>query len=100
VGIVTRTDLVRAFVRSDEEVASEIRADVLERTLWVEDGRVGVQVGRGSVVLSGALDRRSEVELLERLVRRVPGVVAVASSVAWRVDDTRRRGQAGLERSA
>jgi CBS domain-containing protein len=107
VGIVTRADLVRVFVRSDEEIASEIRDDVLERTLWVEDGRVGVEVRCGTVevrcgtvTLSGALDRRSDVELLERLVRRVPGVVAVASSVAWRVDDTRRRGRAALERSA
>jgi CBS domain-containing protein len=100
VGIVTRADLVRAFIRSDDEIASEIRDDVLERTLWVEDGRVAVEATGGTVLLSGALDRRSDVELLERLVRRVPGVVAVASSVAWRVDDTRRRGRAVLERSA
>lgn len=99
VGIVTRTDLVRAFVRSDEEVAAEIREDVLERTLWAETRRVEVEVRAGTVTLSGSLDRRSDVELLERLVRRVPGVVAVASSVAWRVDDTTRRGRAALERA-
>lgn len=96
-GIVTRADLVRAFVRSDEQVEAEIRADVLGRTLWVEEGRVDVEVRRGEVTLSGSLDRRSDVEVLERLVGRVPGVVAVASSVAWRVDDTTRRGRAALE---
>ena len=100
VGIVTRADLVRAFVRSDGEIDAEIRQDVLGRTLWVEDGRVGVAVHRGAVTLAGSLDRRSEVELLERLVRRVPGVVAIASSVAWRVDDTTRRGRAAVERLA
>jgi CBS domain-containing protein len=93
VGIVTRADLVRAFVRADEEIAGEIREDVLERTLWAEPGQVDVEVRRGTVTLSGALDRRSDVELLERLVRRVPGVVAVASSVSWRVDDRTRRGR-------
>ena len=100
VGIVTRTDLVRAFARTDEEIEAEIRRDVLARTMWVEQGRVEVEVRRGAVTLSGALDRRSDVELLERLVRRVPGVVAVASSVEWRADDTTRRGREALERSA
>src|SRR6188474_3508209 len=36
VGIVSRTDLVRAFVRSDEEITREIREDLLRRTLWLE----------------------------------------------------------------
>ena len=100
VGIVTRADLVRAFVRSDGEIDTEIRQDVLQRTLWVDDGRVSVEVRRGAVTLAGELDRRSDVELLERLVRRVPGVIAVASSVAWRADDTTRQGRAVLGRLA
>ena len=36
VGIVTRTDLVRAFTRSDGEIERELRDEVLERTLWLE----------------------------------------------------------------
>jgi CBS domain-containing protein len=100
VGIVTRADLVRAFTRPDAQIETEIRKDVLERTLWVEEGRVEVDVAHGAVTLAGSLDRRSEVELLERLVRRVPGVVAVASLVEWRVDDTTRRARAKLERTA
>lgn len=99
-GIVTRADLVRAFTRGDAELEDEIRAEVLGRTLWVEEGRVVVEVARGAVTLSGRLDRRSDAELLERLVARVPGVISVASSVAWKVDDTTRRGRAKLERSA
>ena len=31
VGIITRADLVRAFTRSDEDIAQEIREDVFER---------------------------------------------------------------------
>ena len=100
VGIVTRADLVRAFVRTDEQIESELRHEVLERTLWIEDGRIDVQVARGAVTLSGSLDRRSDVELLERLAGRIPGVIAVASSVVWRVDDRTRRGRATLERLA
>jgi osmotically-inducible protein OsmY len=67
--------------------------------MWIDEGSVDVQVERGTVTLRGGIDRRSDAELLERLVRRVPGVVTVASSVTWRVDDTTRRGRAALERS-
>lgn len=87
VGIVTRADLVRAFTRTDAEIAREIREDVLERTMWIDIGRVEVDVHGGQAVLSGRLNTRSDVELLGRLVARVPGVVAVESSVIWAVDD-------------
>ena len=57
-----------------------------------EAGRHGLATTAGFVAAG--------VELLERLVRRVPGVITVASSVAWRVDDTTRRGRATLTRPA
>lgn len=87
VGIVTRSDLVRAFARSDEEILREIQEDVVRQTLWIEGTGPNVRVNRGEVTLSGELERRSDVELLERLVARVPGVVSVLSRVSWRWDD-------------
>ena len=36
VGIVTRADLVRAFHRTDEEIADEIRDEILRDALWIE----------------------------------------------------------------
>lgn len=96
VGIVTRADLVRAFTRTDAEVEREIRADVLERTMWIDPGHVDVSVENGQAVLSGRLQTRTEVELLTRLAGRVPGVVAVQSAVAWDVDDTTRKGRRAL----
>jgi CBS domain-containing protein len=97
IGIVTRADLVRAFIRSDEEIAKEIREDVLGRTLWIDVGKVGVEVSRGRVELDGSLHTRSDAELLEKLVVRVPGVVAVESNVAWQIDDSTRKGRRALE---
>jgi CBS-domain-containing membrane protein len=47
VGIVTRADLVRAFARSDEQIAKEIRDDIVRRTLWAEPGAVDVTVHEG-----------------------------------------------------
>lgn len=97
VGIVTRADLVRAFTREDEEIEREIREDVLERTMWIATGNVDVGVESGKAVLSGRLHTRTDVELLTRLVGRVPGVVAVESAVVWDVDDTTRKGRRALE---
>jgi osmotically-inducible protein OsmY len=100
IGIVTRADLVRAFTRGDEEIEREIEDDVLGRTLWIEKGKVEVGVSRGAVQLEGVLHTRSDTQLLERLVGRVPGVVAVRSNVTWQVDDRSRKGRRALEEAA
>ena len=87
VGIVTRADLVRAFVRPDEELEREIREDVAETALWIESGRLDITVERGAVKLRGEVDRRADAELLERFTAAVPGVVSVASELRWLLDE-------------
>jgi CBS domain-containing protein len=100
VGIVTRTDLVRAFVRADEEIGREIREDVVRRSLWLEDPEaLVVEVERGAVRLSGSVDTRSDAVLLERLTARVPGVVSVEAGLTWRTDDTTRKAKRDSARS-
>jgi osmotically-inducible protein OsmY len=89
--------LVRAFTRTDAEIEREIREDVLERTMWIDTGNVDISVQSGPAALSGRLHTRSDVELLTRLAGRVPGVVAVESTVVWNVDDTTRKGRRALE---
>jgi CBS domain-containing protein len=86
VGIVTRADLVRAFVRSDAEIAAEIREDVVLRALWIVPEQVTVAVEDGAVELSGHVGTRADAELASALTRRVPGVVSVTSSVTWDTD--------------
>lgn len=81
VGIVTRADLVRAFVRSDEEIAREIREDVLGRTLWISPETVTVEVEDGEVRLAGTVETRADAELIPSFVQRVPGVVNVLSKL-------------------
>jgi len=87
VGIVTRSDLVKAFARPDDEIADEINEDVVRHTLWLEGPAPNVRVTQGEVTLSGELDRRSDAELLPRFVARIPGVVSVHSALTWRWDD-------------
>ena len=81
VGIVSRTDLVRAFVRSDDEIRREIQEDVLRRTLWLEvPEAVHVQVKRGAVRLSGQVEAVTDAVVVQKLVARVPGVVGLGRS--------------------
>lgn len=81
VGILTRTDLIRAFLRTDEEIAAEIRDDVLERVLWADPGSIEIVVRDGEVDLSGRLQNETEVQVLEKLVTKIPGVVTLRSTV-------------------
>lgn len=86
VGIVTRADLVRAFVRSDDEIAREIREDVVLRSLWIEPDQIDVQVDKGAVTLIGRVETKTDAELVPAFVKRVPGVVSVESRLTW-LDD-------------
>lgn len=90
VGIVSRADLVRAFTRSDLEIAEEIRDDVVRRVLWVEPETIRIAVRNGEVELDGELETRLDAAALVKLVEKIPGVVAVRSNVTHRVDETRR----------
>jgi len=86
VGIVTRADLVRAFVRADEEIAADIRRETLRGALWLDPSEVEVAVRDGEVELTGEVETTADAELVEGLVARTPGVVAVHSSLRARTD--------------
>lgn len=84
VGIVSRADLVRAFVRGDDEIRAEIQDTVLRRTLWLDPTDVEVEVEQGHVRLEGIVASQTDADLLATFVRRVPGVVDIASTVRVR----------------
>jgi CBS domain-containing protein len=84
VGIVTRADIVRAFTRTDDEIAEEIREEILARTLWIEPGKVTMEVVDGIVRLEGEVDSEADAELLPVFVARVPGVVSVRTTLRTR----------------
>lgn len=83
VGIVTRADLVRAFVRDDSEIAREIRDDVLVRTMWESPDQFRVKVHAGEVRVAGRVNDAHAAGALIRLVERVPGVVSIRSRISW-----------------
>ena len=87
IGIVTRADLVRAFVRSDAEIEQEIREDVIRRTLWIEPDMIEIEVHSGEVRLAGQVETKADAELIPTFVQRVPGVVSVLSKLRWQSEN-------------
>ncbi|MFJ5546169.1 CBS domain-containing protein [Streptomyces sp. NPDC093225] len=87
VGIVTRRDLLRLFLRPDAEIRHRVEHDVLSGVLGAPADAVEVHVVDGIVTLTGRLDRTSQLPVLRHLVEQVDGVVAVASRVTARTDD-------------
>ncbi|MFI7416509.1 CBS domain-containing protein [Nonomuraea sp. NPDC049684] len=87
-GIVSRRDLVKLFLRPDEEIAAEVRDEILDQKLWVETSGVRVEVRQGIVTLSGWMDRRTETGIAVRMTSRVNGVVDVVDRLTWKTDDS------------
>ncbi|MGA5822031.1 CBS domain-containing protein [Kitasatospora sp. NPDC094028] len=86
VGVVSRSDLLRVFLRQDRAIREEIRAEVLRRTLAIDPDTLDVQVHDGCVTLTGTVGDRSLVPVIERLCRGVDGVVAVTTRLGHRSD--------------
>ncbi|MGW1605613.1 CBS domain-containing protein [Streptomyces eurythermus] len=88
-GIVSRGDLLRVFLRRDEAIREEIDADLLRRTLGLDPRDVTAEVRDGRVTLSGTVEYRSLIPVVEQLCRGVDGVVSVSTHLAYRTDDAR-----------
>jgi CBS-domain-containing membrane protein len=80
-GIVSRSDLLKVFLRDDEDIAEEIRRHVVTGRFPLPFASVDVEVREGVVTLTGQVPDTSLVPLAERLVRSVEGVVDVRSEV-------------------
>lgn len=76
-GIVSRSDLLRVFLRDDQAIRREIIEDVLGGLQDVSPAGVGVEVDQGRVVLSGAVEPAHLLPIVLRLCRAVDGVVSV-----------------------
>ncbi|MFM9373812.1 CBS domain-containing protein [Streptomyces sp. Da 82-17] len=80
-GVVSRVDLLRVFLRSDDELAAEIRQGIVERWFPLSRHQVDVRVEDGVVTLSGDVRDASLIPLATRLARAVEGVVDVRSEL-------------------
>ncbi|MEL3944336.1 MULTISPECIES: CBS domain-containing protein [Streptomyces] len=74
-GVVSRSDLLKVFLRPDEDIAAEIRRAVLASL--PPEPQVEVHVQEGVVTLGGILRDTALVPVLARASRAVEGVVDV-----------------------
>lgn len=81
-GVVSRSDLLKVFLREDAQIAAEIRRSVLSQLPVVAP--LTVSVSEGVVTLGGVLPDRALVPVVARAVRAVEGVVDVRLDLSHR----------------
>ena len=87
VGIVSRGDVLKVFLRSDAELAAEVRA-ILDHAERAFDGsRLAANVTGGIVDLDGSMMSKNQVEATVRAVAGVDGVIGIYSRIAHERDD-------------
>ncbi|AWZ03418.1 MULTISPECIES: CBS domain-containing protein [unclassified Streptomyces] len=91
VGIVTRRDLLRVFLRPDHEIHRVLVEEVLADTMDIGADAVSVRVVDGVVTLDGRLARSSQIPVALRLAGQLDGVVTVIDRLTAHSDDTRTR---------
>jgi CBS domain-containing protein len=89
VGLVSRSDIIRVFARSDKDIISEIEGHVMGDVLWIDPGRVEITCHEGNVVLRGRLETKTDADLLASLTARVDGVISVANHLDFEIDNTK-----------
>ncbi|WP_371658399.1 CBS domain-containing protein [Streptomyces sp. NBC_00280] len=81
-GVVSRSDLLKVFLRDDEDIAGEVRRGVVDQLFPDPVGPIRVEVRDGVVTLTGRIRDTTLVPVAARLVRAVEGVVDVDFALA------------------
>ncbi|KAB2976793.1 CBS domain-containing protein [Streptomyces sp. SS1-1] len=76
-GIVSRADLLKVFLRPDDQIEDEVRRTVLSHLRPVAGHSLDVSVREGVVTLRGPVRDTAMVPIAVRLARAVEGVVDV-----------------------
>lgn len=86
VGIVSRSDVLRMFLRSDIAIRKEVAEAVIGDMDFIGRGTIWAEVHDGVVTLEGQLEPGALTDVLLRLVASVPGVVGVKSRLSVKRD--------------
>jgi CBS domain-containing protein len=88
IGIVSRADLLKVFLRSDESIRREIDEVLLPRAFGIPCGGLEVDVREGVVHVGGEVATSSTARLIVAFIGRIEGVVDVEGEVGYRQDDS------------
>ncbi|MFI6355337.1 CBS domain-containing protein [Streptomyces sp. NPDC050743] len=81
-GIVSRADLLKVFMRDDEDIAEEVRREIVSYLFPPPSSAIQVDVHDAVVTLTGRVRDTALVPVAARLVRAVEGVVDVCFDLA------------------
>ena len=81
IGIVTRRDLLRVFLRGDDEIRRQVSEEIVAGELGLPPGAVGVSVRDGVVTLAGDAELRGAIARAGFAAWRLDGVVGVVNLV-------------------
>jgi CBS domain-containing protein len=87
-GIVSRSDLLQVFLRTDDELRDEVLSTIIPSMLISDPESIQVAVRWNVVTLSGNVDRKSDAEIFARMTREIDGVVDVVNRLTYSWDDT------------
>jgi CBS domain-containing protein len=79
IGLVSRGDLLKIYLRPDEDIAEELRELIMAELIPSGSATVHVQVSDGAVRLDGRIPDPMLNDVLVRVARTVPGVVDVTA---------------------
>jgi len=88
-GVVSRSDLLQVFLRTDEELRDEIVDRLIPALMPSGEVPVEVEVLYNVVTLTGEVDRKSDADILARMTLELDGVVEVVSRLTYKWDDSR-----------
>ncbi len=87
VGMVCLCDLLSAVRRDDAEIRSEVLFLAAATDIGADRGTLRVDCDHGRILLDAHTTRRSQAGTLLDRVRAVEGVVDVADTLRWDIDD-------------
>jgi CBS domain-containing protein len=82
-GIISRTDVLAVFDRSDEEIRKEVTDDVIYQEFGASPRQFAVTVQAGVVTLEGRPETTGLGHVIVRKIRHVQGVVAVRDRLSY-----------------
>jgi CBS domain-containing protein len=88
VGIVSRSDLLTVFLRTDAQVRADVRRVLAEATAKHGGRALKARVASGVVELEGSFEEKSRCESTVRTLTAIDGVVGVRSHLEYDLDDT------------
>ncbi|SPL98802.1 Inosine-5'-monophosphate dehydrogenase [[Actinomadura] parvosata subsp. kistnae] len=87
IGVVSRRDLLKAYVRDDAELRRWVEEAIPEQARWNDRTGIVVQVQDGIVTLSGYTSTRTEATAAVHVAKGLGGVVGVREGLVWERDD-------------